>query len=95
MLFGLEFGVLQFTQSNVGYLLRSEVPRDETQVFSEHYSSNNFEKTFLLAPEIQSKIVAYNVLSLFVPIFENETKRMEKNCNLGDKKTRNQDDAKR
>lgn len=95
VLFGFGLGILQIFQSNFGYLLRSDVPQDETRVYPEHYSYNNFEKTFLLAPEIESKIVSTNVLSLFVPIFENETKRMEKNCNIEDKNTKKLDDKMR
>jgi hypothetical protein len=90
---GFGLAILQLIQSNYLYLIRTDVPQDETRIYPEHYLSNNTEKTFLLGPEIQSKIVSNQALSLFVPILKYETKTMAETCELNERDTKNLDDT--
>jgi hypothetical protein len=90
--FGFGLTIMQIKQSNYSYLIKSDVPQDETRMYNEHYLSHNAEKTFLMGPEIQSQIVSTHALSLFVPIFKYDAKRLTQSCNLKDVQTKNADD---
>jgi len=86
---GFGLTILHLRQSNYLYFIRTDVPQDKTRIYPEHYLSNNTEKTFLLGPEIQSKTISNQALSLFVPILKYETKTMPETCELNERDTKN------
>lgn len=81
---GMVLGVYQIFQSNVMYLLTSDLPIDESRLFSNYYNMNNKESNFLITPEISDEIITKRALKLFVPLFDYETDIMEKNCEIPD-----------
>ncbi len=79
-IFGFALGIFQLFQSNVTYLLHNDNPPDTTRIYPEYYRSTNETSNFLLAPEIQSFTIDSNLIHLFVPFFEHETRLIESNC---------------
>ncbi|MEM8998839.1 MAG: hypothetical protein AAGB24_01130 [Bacteroidota bacterium] len=72
----------QAQKTNLFYLLRSFKTEDHTKGSPYFYASNNQNRTFLLAPEIDSDIVNGQVIKLFIPIFDNELSDFEKICGI-------------
>lgn len=81
-LFGFALGVFQIFESNVTYLLTKEHTMDTSRAYSQYYSNNNLETSFLLAPEIKSISVTNEPLQLFVPFFSHETKTLKNSCGI-------------
>jgi len=93
--FGFLLGIYQIFNSNVMYLLTSDLKSDSSRAYSNYYSINNDDKKFLLSPEIQSDIIVNSTVKLFVPLFEHETNLIEKNCELLNQEFDNFDDDSR
>lgn len=82
LIIGLFFGCSKMLNSDFYYLLNFERKQDITRMESYYYQENNKDIDFLLAPEINGAIVNQNTLRVFIPIYANEVKTLEKICAL-------------
>ena len=82
---GVITATFQLDNTNIIYLNNHETYLDKTITHAGFYESNNEQINFLLTPEIESDVIHFQQIKLFIPIYRNESKLQQKVCGTYEK----------
>lgn len=74
LVFGLLVTMTQISNTNIPYLIRTEIVYNESKLYNHFYRSNYEGDDFLLGPQIDSEVMNEPLVRLFIPIYSYESK---------------------